>query len=302
MAITTEVQRYTAFAETPHGGNRAGVVLDASRLTDAEMQEIAAKLGYSETAFLVSSTIAKSSKASRKSAQSPANRPHREYHVRYWSPAVEVPFCGHATVATAVALAERDGTGPFVLHTLAGDIPILTSHSASGQVEVSMTSVEPDIRDFDSETLTTLLELLSLDSTDLDSRFPPREAFAGNWHPILVLSDADIFNQFRFSPPAVAALMKSQGWSGTVTVLHESAPAEFQARNLFPVGRITEDPATGSAAASTGAYLRSIGYASAKSGITIHQGQHVGRPSVLTVVIPEHGGITVLGSATPIAP
>jgi PhzF family phenazine biosynthesis protein len=205
-------------------------------------------------------------------------------------------------VATAVALAERDGTGPFALHTLAGDIPIMTSRSASGQIEVSMTSVEPDIRDVDSETLTTLLELLGLDSTDLDSRFPPREAFAGNWHPILVLSDADIFNQFRFSPPAVAALMKSQGWSGTVTVLHESSPAEFQARNLFPVGRITEDPATGSAAASTGAYLRSIGYASAKSRITIHQGQHVGRPSVLTVVIPEHGGITVLGSATPIAP
>ncbi|MCI1869278.1 PhzF family phenazine biosynthesis protein [Bifidobacterium crudilactis] len=294
MVTTTEILRYTAFAETPQGGNPAGVVLDASKLTDAEMQEIAAEVGYSETAFVLSTPAAHEQKT-------PGDETTRHsYNVRYWSPAAEVPFCGHATVATAVVLAERDGIGSFAFHTFAGDIQIVTSRSATGQVEVAMTSVEPCIRDFDPDTLGSLLKLLGLEASDLDTRFPPREAFAGNWHPILVLSDADIFNQFRFSPPAVAALMKSQGWSGTVTVLHESAPAEFQARNLFPVGRITEDPATGSAAASTGAYLRSIGYASAESRITIHQGQHVGRPSILTAVVPEHGGITVLGSATPI--
>ncbi len=54
----------------------------------------------------------------------------------------------------------------------------------------------------------------------------------------------------------LAAQMSRQGWTGTITVLHEAGTNEFLARNLFPVGRITEDPVTGSAAASTGAYLR----------------------------------------------
>jgi PhzF family phenazine biosynthesis protein len=76
-------------------------------------------------------------------------------------------------------------------------------------------------------------------------------------------------------------------------------PAEdgFVARNPFPVGRISEDPATGSAAASTGAYLRELGTLELPARILIHQGEHVGRPGVLTVDIPLAGGITVSGTA-----
>jgi len=48
---STEVLRYTAFSADPAGGNPAGVVLDATGLDDAEMQRIAAEVGYSETAF-----------------------------------------------------------------------------------------------------------------------------------------------------------------------------------------------------------------------------------------------------------
>lgn len=285
-----EVRRYTAFAESPDGGNPAGVVLDGSGLTDSRMQQIAADVGYSETAFVMSG---------------PENdlgmeETPRRYRVRYWSPAAEVPFCGHATVATAVALAERDETGSLIFETPAGVIPITTSRTPAGRVEVAMTSVTPSIRDLDTEALKTLLGLLGLEPADLDPRFPPQEAFAGNWHPILVLSNANVFHQFRFSPSAVALLMRARGWTGTVTVLHEVASGEFLARNLFPVGRITEDPATGSAAASTGAYLRSIGYSHGGDRVTIHQGAHVGRPSLLTAVIPDEGGITVLGSAMPI--
>ena len=47
-----EILRYAAFSADPAGGNPAGVVLDAGRLSDAEMLAIAADVGYSETAFL----------------------------------------------------------------------------------------------------------------------------------------------------------------------------------------------------------------------------------------------------------
>src|SRR3954451_2538932 len=91
MTAAEQVLRYSAFTDTPAGGNPAGVVLDARNMADARMLELAAEIGYSETAFLTP-------------------RPGgREYDVRYFSAEAEVPFCGHATIATAVALAERDG-------------------------------------------------------------------------------------------------------------------------------------------------------------------------------------------------
>lgn len=284
MADGPEILRYAAFAAAPDGGNPAGVVLDATRLDDAAMQRIAAEVGYSETAFVVGRDI---------DGGSP------RYRVRFWSPAAEVPFCGHATVATAVALAERDGPGDISFDTQGGVVALRSAEAPGGGTSVSFTSVEPRVRSMDEETRARLLSLLGLFEDDLDPRFPVQESFAGNWHPIVVIADREIFHQFRFSPADVAALMREQTWLGTVTVLNALNPSEFEARNLFPVGRITEDPATGSAAASTGAYLREHGYADRT--IRIHQGRHVGRPSELVVSIPAVGGIEVSGSATRIA-
>ncbi|WP_341935146.1 PhzF family phenazine biosynthesis protein [Microbacterium sp. LWO14-1.2] len=276
----SDVLRYSAFAATPDGGNPAGVVLDAAGLSAERMQQIAAEVGYSETAFIVARA---------------ADAPTPRYRVRYWSPAAEVPFCGHATVATAVALAERDGVGDVVFDTDAGPIT-LHSRIADGDVVVSFTSVAPEVRALDDDVLDRLLALLGIARADLDPRFPPKESFAGNWHPVVTIAGRELFDQFRFAPPQMAALMREQSWLGTVTVLHAIGPTDFDARNLFPVGRITEDPATGSAAASVGAYLRDLGYP--ERSIRIHQGAHVRRPSLLAVTIPDVGGIEVTGGAT----
>ncbi|WP_431073941.1 PhzF family phenazine biosynthesis protein [Microbacterium phyllosphaerae] len=280
MTDDLDVLRYSAFAATPDGGNPAGVVLDAGGMTDVRMLRIAADVGYSETAFVVG-----------RAADARVPR----YRVRYWSPAAEVPFCGHATVATAVALAERDGVGDVVFDTDAGAVTLQSAADADGRITVAFTSVEPQVRDLDASILQTLLSLLSVEVTDLDERFPPKESFAGNWHPVIALRDRELFDQFRFFPADVATLMREQGWLGTVTVLHAVGPADFDARNLFPVGRITEDPATGSAAASVGAYLRDLGHT--ERTVRIHQGAHVRRPSLLTVTIPPTGGIEVSGGA-----
>ena len=165
----------------------------------------------------------------------------------------------------------------------------------AGAVAVSFRSVGPQIAGIERGVRCGLLEMLDLDVADIDLRFPVQESFAGNWHPIVFVADRELFHQFRFRPAEVADLMRAQGWLGTVTVLHAHDSGEFEARNLFPVGRITEDPATGSAAASTGAYLRAHGYAG--ETIRIRQGAHVGRPSELIVTIPESGGIVVSGGA-----
>lgn len=281
MTDAPEILRYSAYAADPDGGNRAGVVLEASKLSDAAMQRIAVEVGYSETAFVVGGAEIDEA-------------PH--YRVRFWSPAGEVPFCGHATVATAVALVERGGPDAVVFDTGGGSVSLRSTVDTEGKVSVSFISVEPELRVLDREVRDRLLGLLGLEESDVDSRFPVQESYAGNWHPIVVLADRELFHQFRFSPADVATIMRERGWTGTVTVLNAIGPLAFEARNLFPVGRITEDPATGSAAAATGAYLRAHGF----SGQTIHirQGRHVGRPSELHVTIPDRGGIGVAGTAT----
>lgn len=280
--------RYAAFAATPEGGNPAGIVLDASDWSDARMQSVAADVGFAETAFVVSPV------------EQVRDGAPRRVPIRYFSPIAEVPFCGHATIATAVALAERLGTGEYLFDTTAGPIAI-TTRSVEGNIVASFTSVEPHLEDFDPAVLNRLLDLLGTSRDRLDPAYPPQVSFAGNRHPILVFADRHEFDSFTFDPGAVRGLMDAEGWSGTVTTLFAESATLFDSRNLFPVGTLTEDPATGSAAASVGGYLRALGLVEPPARVTITQGSHVGRPSVLEVDIPEAGGITVTGSARPMS-
>ena len=285
MSDRPEILRYSAFADDPEGGNPAGVVLDAAGLDDAEMQRIAAEVDYAETAFVM-------------------GRVGAARTVRYFSPIAEVPFCGHATVAAAIAIAEREGPGTVRFATPVGEIVIETTDDGRGLLG-AFTSVDTDLAHFPEFVLDALLELLDVDRTHLDERYPPRLAYAGNWHPVIAITDAAAFDGFAFDPGAVRAFIDAQGWPTTITVLHRTADAadgglRFEARNLFPVGRITEDPATGSGAAAVGGYLRGLGAVHPPARVLIEQGRHVGRPSELTVDIPERGGIVVSGRAAPI--
>lgn len=281
-----EVLRYAAFSDDPDGGNPAGVVLDASALDDVEMQRIATGLDYSETAFVT----AVASDGART--------------LRYFSPISEVPFCGHATIATAVAIAEREGPGPLRFATPVGEILIETRREAGG-LSAAFTSAEAGAGPFPEFVLEGLLELLGLDRTQLDDRYPPRIAFAGAVHPVIVIAERAAFDAFRFDPGAARAFMEAQEWPLTIAVLHRLPDAaddvmRFEARNIFPVGRITEDPATGSAAAAFGGYLREIGAVRPPARVIVEQGRHVGRPGRLTVDIHESGEVVVSGPAVPI--
>lgn len=269
------IQRWAAFSDDPAGGNPAGVVLDADGLADSEMQRIAAELGYAETAFVTGAG--------------------RERGIRYFSPVAEVPFCGHATVASAVAVAERLGDGLFVFATPVGPVEITTT--TGGGRRASFTSVDPWVAELPASQLDAVLGLIGLTRDDLDPQHPPRLAFAGNPHPLIVLADRAVFDGFSFDAREARALMDAAAWPATIIVLHERGAGEWEARNIFPVGTITEDPATGAAAAATGAYLRATGAVVAPGRVRISQGRHVGRPGLLEVEIPAAGGIVVSGAA-----
>ena len=285
MSSAPTILRLSAFAADPTGGNPAGVVLDDANLDDTDMQRIAADVGYAETAFITASDT--------------GSAPIR-HAIRYFSPLAEVPFCGHATIATAVALAVRDGVGTIAFDTPVGEVLISTRHEG-GQIRASFTSVDPWVAPLDDSVLDSLLGLLGVSRRDLRSDLPPRLAFAGNAHPVIVFSEMDVFDGFRFDPIPMRALMDEQGWPGTVITAVETGPGAFETRNLFPVGAITEDPATGSAAAALGAYVRELGAIEVPGRLVIHQGRHIGRQSLLLVDVPRTAGLVVTGTATTIA-
>ena len=210
-----------------------------------------------------------------------------------------MPFCGHATVATAIALAERGlvaADEAIRFSTAAGEVSIDVSSDDTG-IRAAFTSIDPVVSDLSAADTAAILALLGLDLDALDPDLPPRLSHAGNPHPVVALADRATFDGFVFDPTAARTLLDARGWPATITIIHRTGPDRFAARNIFPVGRITEDPATGSAAASTGAYLRELGAVEVPGRIVIDQGGHVGRPGTLIVDIPAAGGIVVSGYA-----
>ncbi|QOV36740.1 PhzF family phenazine biosynthesis isomerase [Streptomyces ferrugineus] len=275
-----EISRYVAFSSDPEGGNPAGVVLDATGVDDATMLATAAELGYSESAFVV-----------------PGGE-DGTVDIRYFSPLAEVPFCGHATIATAVAHAERHGTGKLQLRTKAGPVTVTTDRTADGTVMATLVSVAPRTAPIPEAELAELLAILGWSAGDLDPALPPRVAFAGAWHPVVAAASRERLADLDYDMDALAALMARHDWT-TVDLVWRESPTTFHARNPFPPGGVVEDPATGAAAAAFGGYLRELGLVPTPATLTIHQGTDMGRPSTITVTVPAapDTGIGVSGTA-----
>ncbi|SCL29670.1 phenazine biosynthesis protein PhzF family [Micromonospora rhizosphaerae] len=280
-AADVEVLRYAAFPDGAVGGNPAGVVLDATRLDGASRLAVAASVGYSETAFL-----------------EPTRR-DGEFQVRYFSPLAEVAFCGHATIAAAVALAERRGSGPLLFQTLAGAVEVNTGESDAGPT-ATLTSVPTRTRPASGDELAAALAALRWRSTDLDPRYPVHVAYAGNDHLVLAVSDRTRLADLHYDYDALAALMAERGWT-TLQLVHAHTPLLFSARNPFPPGGVVEDPATGAAAAALGGYLRALHLVDPPAQITVLQGVDMGSPSRLLVdVTGDDDRVQVTGGARPI--
>ena len=109
-----DIHRLAAFTAEPSGGNPAGVVLLDDWLSDQQMQAVAAEVGLSETAFLV--------------------RTADGYHVRWFTPASEVPLCGHATLASGYYLQNTIGESYWPVKLQSASGPLLVSSDSGGFV------------------------------------------------------------------------------------------------------------------------------------------------------------------------
>ena len=274
------VHRIAAFTDGPNGGNPAGVVLCEALPDAGTMQAMAAKIGYSETAFVA--------------------RGENGWRVRYFAPEVEVDFCGHATIAVAAALARREGSGPFELQLNRARITVDGHQSGEGW-GASFRSPPTQSRAAPAAVIQQALALFSLSPDDLDARIPPAIANAGAEHLVLALRERDALRAMSYDLDRGRDLARREG-IGTFSLLHAETPQIFHARNPFPIGGVYEDPATGAAAAALGGYLRDIDWPH-RGSIAIRQGEDMGIPCCLRVEIAGKAGapITVSGSVRPIS-
>ena len=219
------------------------------------------------------------------------------WRVRYFAPEMEVPFCGHATIATGFILGKNYGEGQYKLFLNDGEISVSVSKSGSDALNVSLQSPETSSESAPADYVESILGAFNLSQDDVNPNFPIRLGYAGAKHLIIVLKEHAKLKAMSYDFDTVKALMESEGLV-TINLLWNASDKTFHSRNPFASGGVYEDPATGAAAAAFAGYLRDIKW-QGSSSFEIFQGEDMGSPSHLLVEYqPEVGSsIKVSGVA-----
>jgi PhzF family phenazine biosynthesis protein len=216
-----------AFTDRPFGGNPAGVCLLDRPVTDQWMQSVAAELRHSETAFVEPVDGDEAARAT----------PAVDYRLRWFTPAVEVDLCGHATLATAHVLFERGEAGPIRFSTRSG---VLTVHrDRAGTVTMEFPALPPEAAPLPAG----LAEALGVTPV-----WTGRSRFD-------VLAEVADEATVRGLAPDLGALAAVEARGVIVTArADEAAPYDFVSRFFAPAVGVPEDPVTGSAHCVLGPY------------------------------------------------
>lgn len=275
MFQAMNIKRIAAFTAGNAGGNPAGVLIAQELPRVAEMQRIAAEIGFSETAF--------------------ATRAGGGWRVRYFSPESEVPFCGHATVALGAALAQDEGDGVFALQLNDAQITV-EGWAHGGILEAALQSPPTRSAPASRRVVDQVLALFGYCDADLDPRLPPAVIHAGADHLLLALHSREALAAMHYDLDVGGALMRREGLV-TITLAWVETPQRFHTRNAFAWGGVYEDPATGAATAALAGYLRDLGWPHG-GAIDVVQGEDMGCRSHLHAKIPETRGSSIRVSGT----
>jgi PhzF family phenazine biosynthesis protein len=258
--MNMNVLKLAAFSQNGQGGNPAGVAFYDAMPSDSEMLKVANEVGYSETGFLV--------------------KQDNGWRVRYFAPAQEIAFCGHATIALGAVLGERFGEDTYKIILNDSEISVRAEKSDHGYSS-TLQSPQTWSEDVPKAFVDEVLAGFQLTYGDLDAGFPIRFAFGGVKHLIFFLKDRKTLADMKYDFEKVRALMLEKNLT-TISLLWQESDELFHSRNAFAAGGVYEDPATGAAAAALAGYLRDIQWQGKKS-FTIMQGEDMGMPSRLLV-------------------
>jgi PhzF family phenazine biosynthesis protein len=257
-----EIKVYTenAFCKNGEGGNPAGVVLFESALSDARKKEIAAKLGYSETAFVTRGDRA-------------------DFKFEYFTPTEEVPLCGHATIAAFALMLE---------------LGMLDRDSYSFEAKAGLLSVRIDDGSvFMEQNKAQYFEILEksaledcFDTDCVSEKYPSQIVSTGLRDIMLPIRDEAALNAAKPNLDAISEISRSRDVVG----IHAFAlcDAGILCRNFAPLYGIPEESATGTANCALASYLHKHGIMR-RNEYRIEQGRSMNMPSEITVRITETG-------------
>lgn len=282
MALSYSV--YDVFTDTKLAGNPLAVIFDGEGLGDEAMQAIACETNLSETVFV-----------------QPAANPAYTARIRIFTPGRELPFAGHPTVGTAIALAEKaHGAARLDL------VSVLEENVGPVRCAVRLREGEASFAEFDLPRKSQQIPLpldrvgiadaLSLKTTEIGfENHVPSIWSAGVPFLLIPIHDVGAAERLEFDP---------QLWEKTVPFVDGALAsayiycrggvnhvAKFHARMFASGMGITEDPATGSAAAAlSGAIHHFDRLPDGHHPVLIEQGVEMGRPSFIHLHMDIEGG------------
>lgn len=251
-----------AFGRGPEGGNPAGVVLDAQDLSAAQKQAVAAKVGYSETAF-----VGRSSRA--------------DYFLEFFTPTKQIPNCGHATVAAFALLRQkgRVAEDAVTVETLNG----VAAVGFEGEL-VLMEQKPAGSWELPEDERRAVLASLSLPEERLLPGFPPLLASTGNPFFLVGVREASDLAALRPDFAKIEALSAARSAVGYYAFAAGDGAGEPAAttRMFAPFYGIDEESATGMAAGPLAWQLRQrLGVSRAR--FLLEQGRFMSPPTLSTL-------------------
>lgn len=211
-----------AFADRPYTGNPAAVCLLDDARDAAWMQAVAAEMNLSETAFV-----------------RPADG---DFELRWFTPAVEVDLCGHATLAAAHALWSEgvvDSGDDIRFHTRSG---VLTAVRQGDLVELDFPATPPVAGELDEAQVRELGDVLGVD---------PRQVRRSAFDLLVEVGSARVLRAAR---PDFGRLAELDHRGVIVTCRSDDPRFDFLSRFFAPAVGVNEDPVTGSAHCCLGPY------------------------------------------------
>ncbi|WP_017222105.1 PhzF family phenazine biosynthesis protein [Moritella dasanensis] len=232
--MNVDVILVNAFTANGTGGNPAGVVLNADKLSDAQKLSIAQAVGYSETAFVSSDEEV-------------------DFEVSFFTTTGEVDFCGHATLATFSIMHQMGilATGQYVQRTKAGLLPIAIASNS----QVIMDQQLPKM--LGSFCYQDIAAVIGIECSILASTKLPIEAISTGLADLIIPVPTGHLDLIEPNSDIIADFCKQHDLVGFHVFELCPSDSEFTAscRNFAPLFGIPEESATGSSSGALACYL-----------------------------------------------
>jgi trans-2,3-dihydro-3-hydroxyanthranilate isomerase len=271
------------FTDTRFGGNPLAVILDARGLSSEQMLQVTREFNYSESTFVLPAETAGTTK-----------------RVRIFTPGGEVPFAGHPTIGTAIALV-FSGDAPtagdrahVVLGENVGPVPV-TVRMADGVpvwAQLSVAQLPTEQPPMDRATVAAMLSVPESDILDTDGHAPTAVS-CGLPFLIVPMVSREAVSRVQIDMPTFARTLRGTSCAMIMAFapVHDVPGVDVHARVFCPDDGVPEDPATGSATAALGGYLAARTPRTGTLRWVSQQGLEMGRPSRLEIEVDKPDGV-----------